>query len=80
MFIVPHYFKFHTETIKVQMRKTFVVLLESPLRVRKITIILISSLVLELLRSKDLKNYQKWYKNVQSLIKSFKINKICDIM
>ena len=33
--------------------KTFVVLSESPLRVRKITIILISLLVPELLRSKD---------------------------
>ena len=39
--------------------KTFVVLSESHLRVGKITIILISLLVLELLRSKDLKNYQK---------------------
>ena len=39
--------------------KTFIVLSESPLRVRKITVILISLLVLELLRSKDLKNYRK---------------------
>ena len=46
---------------------TFVVLSERPLRVRKITIILISLLVLELLRYKDLKNYQKYgTKNVQS--------------
>ena len=37
--------------------KTFIVLSESPLRVRKITIILILLLVPELLRSKDLKNY-----------------------
>ena len=37
--------------------KTFIVLFESPLRVRKITIILILLLVLELLRAKDLKNY-----------------------
>ena len=37
--------------------KTFIVLSESRLRVRKITIILILLLVLELLRSKDLKNY-----------------------
>ena len=37
--------------------KTFIVLSESALRVGKITIILISLLVLELLRSKDLKNY-----------------------
>ena len=35
--------------------KTFIVLSENPLRVRKITIILILLLVLELLRSKDLK-------------------------
>ena len=38
--------------------KTFIVLSESPSRVRKITVIL-SLLVLELLRSKDLKNYRK---------------------
>ena len=60
MFIVPHYFKFHTETIKsANDMKTLIVLSESPLRVRKITVILLSLLVLELLRSKDLKNYQK---------------------
>ena len=39
--------------------KTFILLSESPLRVRKITDILISLLFLELLRSKDLKNYRK---------------------
>ena len=39
--------------------KIFIVLSESPLRVRKITVIFISLLVLELLRSKDLKNYRK---------------------
>ena len=39
--------------------KTFIVLSESPLRVRKITVILISLFVLGLLRSKDLKNYRK---------------------
>ena len=39
--------------------KTFIVLSESPLRIRKITVILLSLLVLELLRSKDLKNYRK---------------------
>ena len=41
--------------------KTFVVLSESPLKVRKIAVyrFLISFLVLELLRSKDLKNYLK---------------------
>ena len=39
--------------------KTFIVLSESPLKVRKIAIyrFLISLLVLELLRSEDLKNY-----------------------
>ena len=61
--------------------KTFIVLSESPLRVRKITVILILLLVLELLRSKDLKNYQKnGIKNVWFCIKSIKINKICDVM
>ena len=50
------------------MRKTFVVLSESPLQ---ITIILISLLVLELLRSKDLKNYQKM---VQKCVVLNKIN------
>ena len=39
--------------------KTFIVLSESPVRVRKITVILISLLVVELLRSKNLKDYQK---------------------
>ena len=61
--------------------KTFIVLSESPLRVRKITVILLSLLVLEWLRSKDLKNYRKkGTKNVWFWIKSTKINKICDIM
>ena len=49
--------------------KIFVVLSESPLKVRKIAVycFLISFLVLELLRSKDLKNYQKnGTKNVRS--------------
>ena len=41
--------------------KIFVVLSESPLKVRKIAVdhFLISLLVLQLLRSKDLKNYRK---------------------
>ena len=41
--------------------KIFIVLSESPLEVRKIAVycFFISFLVLELLRSKDLKNYQK---------------------
>ena len=41
--------------------KIFIVLSESPLKVRKIVVyrFLIPFLVLELLRSKDLKNYQK---------------------
>ena len=47
--------------------KTFIVLSESPLRVRKITVMLISLLVLELLRSKDLQKYRKnGKKNVRS--------------
>ena len=44
--------------------KALIVLSESPLRMRKITVILISLLVLELLRSKELKNYQKMVQNV----------------
>ena len=50
--------------------KIFSVLSESPLKVRKIAIyhFLISFLVLELLRSKDLKNYRKnGTKNVRYL-------------
>ena len=41
--------------------KTFIVLSESPLEVRKIAVyhFLLSLLVLELLRSKDLKNIKK---------------------
>ena len=63
--------------------KIFIVLSESLLRVRNIAIyhFLILSLVLELLRSKDLEIYwQNGTKNVQSWIKSIKIDKICDIM
>ena len=41
--------------------KIFILLSESPLKVRKIAVyrLLISFLVLELLKSKDLKNYRK---------------------
>ena len=41
--------------------ENFILLSESPLKVRKIAVyrFLISFLVLELLRSKDLKNYKK---------------------
>ena len=39
--------------------KIFIVLSESPLKVRKVYHFLISFLVLELLMSKDLKNYRK---------------------
>ena len=49
--------------------KIFIVLSESPLKVRKIAIyhFLISFLVPEILRPKDLKDYQKkWYKNARS--------------
>ena len=63
--------------------KIFIVLSEGPLKVRKIAIyrFLISFLVIELLRSKDLKNYQKnGTKNARSGIKSIKIYKICDVM
>ena len=59
------------------------VLSESPLKVRKIAVyrFLISFLVLELLRFKDLKNYRKnGTKNVQSRVKSIKLDKICDVM
>ena len=54
-----------------------------PLKVRKIAVycFLISFLVPELLRFKDLKNYQEiGTKNAWSWIKSSKINKIYDVM
>ena len=63
--------------------KIFIALSESPLKVRKIAVyrFLISFLVPELLRFKDLKNYQKiGTKNARSWIKSIKIDKICDVM
>ena len=63
--------------------KIFIVLSESLLNVRKITVygFLISFLVPELLRFKDLKHYRKnRTKNAQSGTKSIKINKICDVM
>ena len=63
--------------------KIFIALSESPLKVRKISVyrFLISFLVPELLRFKDLKNYQKiGTKNARSWIKSIKIDKICDVM
>ena len=61
----------------------FIALSESPLKVRKITVyrFLISFLLPELLRFKDLKNYRKnGKKNARSWIKSIKIDKICDVM
>ena len=63
--------------------KIFIVLSESLLNVRKITVyrFLISFLVPELLRFKDLKNYRKnGTKNARSGTKSIKINKICYVM
>ena len=63
--------------------KIFVVLSESPLKIRKIAVylFLISFLVPELSRFKDLKNDRKnGTKNAQSRIKSIKIDKICDVM
>ena len=63
--------------------KIFIVLLESPLKVRKIGVyrFLISFLVPELLRFKDLKNDRKnGTKNARSWIKSIRIDKICDVM
>ena len=59
--------------------KIFIVLSESPLNSRKIAFyrFLISFLVPELLRFKDLKNDRK---NGKSRIKSIKIDKICDVM
>ena len=61
----------------------FVVLYESPLKIRKIAVyrFLISFLVPELSRFKDLKNDRKnGTKNAPSWIKSIKIDKICDVM
>ena len=58
--------------------KIFIVLSESPLKVKKIAVyrFLISFLVLELLRFKDLKNYRKnGTKNARSRVKSIKIDK-----
>ena len=63
--------------------KIFIVLSESPLNARKIALyrFLISFLVLELLRFKDLKNDRKnGTKNVRSLTKSIRIDKICDFI
>ena len=63
--------------------KNFIVLSESPLNARKIALyrFLISFLVPELLRFKDLKNDQKnGTKDARSWIKSIKIDKICDVM
>ena len=63
--------------------KIFIAISESPLKVRKIAVyrFLISFLVLELLRFKDMENYQKiGTKNPRSWIKSIKIDKICDVM
>ena len=63
--------------------KVFIILSESPLKIRKIAVyrFLISFLVLELSRFKDLKNDRKnGTKNARSWIKSIKIDKICDVM
>ena len=63
--------------------KTLIALSESPAEVRKIAVyrFLISILVPELLRFKDLKDYQKiGTKIARSWIKSIKIDKICDVM
>ena len=63
--------------------KIFIVLSESPLKVRKVAVyrFLISFLVPELLRFKDLKKDRKTgTKNAQSWINSIKIDKICDVM
>ena len=65
--------------------KTFIVLSESPLKVRKIAVyrFLISFLVPELLRFKDLRKDRKnanGTKNARSWIKSIKIDKICDVI
>ena len=61
----------------------FIVLSESPLKVRKIAVyrLLISFLVPELLRFKDLKKDRKnGTKNARSWIKSIKIDKISDVI
>ena len=49
--------------------KTFIVVSESPLQLRKIAVyrFLISFLVLELLRSKDFKNYRKMVRKMRGL-------------
>ena len=63
--------------------KIFIVLSESPLKVRKIAVylFLIFFLVTELSRFKDLKNDRKnGTKNARSWIKSIKIDKICDVI
>ena len=63
--------------------KIFIVLSESPSNARKIAPyrFLLSFLVPELLRFKDLKNdRQNGTKNARSWIKSIKIDKICDVM
>ena len=63
--------------------KIFIVLSESPLNARKIALyrFLISFLVPELLRFKDLKHDPKnGTKNARSWIESIKIDKICDVM
>ena len=63
--------------------KIFIALSESRFKVIKIAVyrFFISFLVSELLRLKDLKNYQKiGTKNARSWIKSIKIDKICDVM
>ena len=63
--------------------KIFIVLSESPLNTRKIALyrFLISFLVPELLRFKDLKTDRKnGTKNARSRITSTKIDKICDVM
>ena len=63
--------------------KIFIFLSESPLNARKIALycFLISFLVPELLRFKDLKNDRKnGTKNARSWIKSIKIDKICDVI
>ena len=63
--------------------KIFIVSSESPVKVRKIAVYrsLISFLVPELLRFKDLKSCQKiGTKNAWSWIKSIKIDNICDVV
>ena len=61
------------------MTKKFIVLSESPLKIRKIAVyhFLISLLVPELLRFKDLENDQS---GTEVWVKSIKINKFCDVM